>query len=335
MRGSASSDQSSAETTAAQADHLLSGRMYVSIDDAIKAYRDFPNDVAFVDGSWWLGRSVGPREQFVMGPRICESQFFDVDDVCSKGPELNPKNLPHMMPAPRLFGTAMDFMGITNQRHVILYGQEGCPFLHRSWYTFRSMGHDPLKLHLLDGSVAEWKRAGGPVDDDGVMRPLLVASDLDVTVEPAYRARKPQQIVDMQEIKRVVEDPGNAARDDVLIVDARSSDRFYARVDEPRPGLRRGHMPGAKNLFFMDLLDANDPVRLKPKDELEAIIAKAGIDLADASQKIYASCGSGATACAVAAALVASGKDPGLVYVYDGSWMEWGADPDVPIVTTD
>jgi thiosulfate/3-mercaptopyruvate sulfurtransferase len=161
-----------------------------------------------------------------------------------------------------------------------------------------------------------------------------VASDLDSTAEPAYRAREPQQIVDMQEIKRVVEHPDTTDQD-VLVVDARSSDRFYARVDEPRPGLRRGHMPGAKNLFFMDLLDGNDPVRLKPKDELAAAIAKAGIDLSNKTQKIYASCGSGATACTVAAGLVAAGKDPTLVYVYDGSWMEWGADPDVPIVTTD
>jgi thiosulfate/3-mercaptopyruvate sulfurtransferase len=330
--------------------------MYVSVPEGIRAHELMREPrgakggdstaVAFVDGSWWLGRDPNARRQFELGPRIKSSQFFDIDDVCARGPDLNPKNLPHMMPSARLFGAAMDAMGISNRHHVILYGQEGCPFLHRSWYTFRSLGHDPNRLHILDSSVAEWKRSGGPVDGDDASPPrTIVASELDLTKEPNYRASEPLQIVDIQEVRRVVDrnlkkssssssDPPPGA-DDVVLVDARSSDRFYARVDEPRPGLRRGHMPGAKNVFFLDLLQNEEPARLKPAEDLEATFREAGIDPASSSQKVYASCGSGATACTVAAALIATGKDPSLVHVYDGSWMEWGADSETPIVTTD
>ena len=109
----------------------------------------------------------------------------------------------------------------------------------------------------------------------------------------------------------------------VQIVDARPAARFNAEVDEPRPGLRRGHIPGALNVPWNELTFNGE---LKTTDELEMIFARQGVDL---NQPIITSCGSGVTAAVVLLALETLGAKE--VVLYDGAWSEWGARDDLPI----
>jgi thiosulfate/3-mercaptopyruvate sulfurtransferase len=137
----------------------------------------------------------------------------------------------------------------------------------------------------------------------------------------------------MEQVKKIISTNSEQDGPPTIIVDARSPERFYAQVDEPRPGLRRGHMPGAKNLFFLTLLHPDNPTKLLPPEELQVKIQQAGIPK---DVRVVTTCGSGATACTVAAALMECGHSPENVFIYDASFMEWGqADLDNPLVTTD
>jgi thiosulfate/3-mercaptopyruvate sulfurtransferase len=201
-------------------------------------------------------------------------------------------------------------------------------FVHRALFQIQAMGHERDRVHLMDGSLEDWEKQGGELDKDPAK--AIVADDLDLKKLARYTSSDARNVVDMQEIKKIVR---QGKESDTILVDARSQERFLGSVDEPRPGLRLGHMPRAKNLFFYSLLDPENIERFKPQEELRKLISNAGIDI-ETDKRIVISCGSGATACAMAAALDICGRKPDNTYIYDGSWMEYGSAPDT-IITTD
>lgn len=109
------------------------------------------------------------------------------------------------------------------------------------------------------------------------------------------------------------------------MVDARSAARFRGDAPEPRAGLRSGHMPGAANLPWEQVVA--DDGTLRPADTLKTAFKQAGVDLA---KPIVTTCGSGVTASVLALALARLGLRAA---VYDGSWSEWGGTAGAPVVT--
>ena len=186
------------------ADEAMLGRVRLSLDTAIQHHG--ASNVVFLDGSWWLGnRETTSRQDFERGPRIAGAHFFDIDDIATPpGSAGNPKSLPHMMPTASTFARAMDAMGISNSDHIVVYGQQGCPYLHRAWFQIYCMGHELDRVHVLEGSLQDWIDAEGPLDKDATT--TFLAVDLDASSQPTrYQAIEARNVVDMQEMRRLAQ----------------------------------------------------------------------------------------------------------------------------------
>jgi thiosulfate/3-mercaptopyruvate sulfurtransferase len=336
------------------------GGNLVTIPDAISAHSMSNNAYGgrnvFVDGSWHMPMGPSPRNarcEFVSGPRVLGAVYFDIDDVSSP----HPSNLPHMRPSSSIFARVMDRMGICPEDTVYVYGANGCAYAHRAYWTFAFGGyHDPSRVRLVQGSLDEWDRCGGPLDRDALIEGdgrVFRVGELNMNDDdrrpPRYVPFRmddgnegDRSVVDADDVLKVVD--GTAAdASTTLVIDARSAGRFHGREPEPRPGLRGGHIPGSINVPFISLLDPKDLTKFKSMDEVRAIFVEAGIeplvkevndDVRPMRRRVICTCGSGVTAAALAVALEECGlRERGEISLFDGSWIEWGGRDDTPIAT--
>lgn len=226
--------------------------------------------------------------------------FFDIEALSDHATPL-----PHMMPRPETFAVAMRELGVSDDKHLIVYDEGNLFSAPRAWWMLRAFGVQ--NVSILAGGLAEWQRDGFPLQEGAVE-----------AQEGEFEAK-----LDERQIKRLTDVLLASHENTAQIVDARPAARFNAEADEPRPGLRRGHMPGALNVPWTDLVVKG---QLKTTDELLGIFARQGVSL---HRPIITSCGSGVTAAVVTLALATLGASD--VTLYDGSWSEWGGRQDLPV----
>ncbi|WP_159348442.1 sulfurtransferase [Roseomonas harenae] len=266
-------------------------------------------DLVVLDCSLVLPGEPGDKRAGFSEARIPGARYFDIDTFADPD-----SDLPHMVPTPARFAKLAGSLGISNDSRVVFYDQShGLRAAARGWWLMRLMGHEAA--FVLDGGLPKWKREGRPTESGEPPAPPVA------TFTPDFRADRLRGIGD---IKRIVRQGGGEA----LILDARSAGRFGGTAPEPRAGLPAGHMPGAANIPFTELL-APDGTMLPP-EALRAQFEKAGVD---GERPVILSCGSGVTACVLALGLVRAGLPEGAVY--DGSWTEWALRPETPKTTSD
>ena len=258
--------------------------------------------VAVVDCRFELMNPDAGREAYLAG-HIPGARYADLNRDLSGS--IGAHTGRHPLPAPEAFARRLGELGIGNGTQVVAYDDAGGSFAARLWWMLRWVGH--CAVAVLDGGLPAWTAQGGALQRGSSVFPSE-------RFTPRIDAHA---VLSSAEIERALEASA------ILLIDARSPERFAGRVEPIDPVA--GHIPGAVNHPLTANLGADR--RFLPPAELEARWREC---LAGRrAESVVAMCGSGVTACHNLLSLTVAGLPGGKLYA--GSWSEWIRDPRRPV----
>lgn len=254
-------------------------------------------DLVVLDASWHMPAANRDARAEYEERHIPGARFFDIDALSD-----HDAGSPHMLPSAAQFANAMHHLGVRDDDRIVIYDDSALRTSARAWFMLRHFGAG--RVAILDGGFGKWLAGHRPV-------------------ESGYPPDREGRFDARPNAERVVHKDQLLEGVDLPLLDARGKGRFEGTEKDPRPGVAAGHIPCSRNIPYSAVY--NEDGTFKSRDELRELFEAAG---ADASQPFVASCGSGVTANSLIFAAHLLGNDR--TRLYDGSWSEWGSDPETP-----
>ena len=257
-------------------------------------------DLVVLDASYHLPAAARDAAAEFAAAHIPGARFLGLAGLFDAG-----SPVPYAFPTPAQLAERLASLGVAPDAAIVIYDDSAIRTSARAWFVLTASGL--TNVAILDGGLAKW-RAEGRALESGV---------------PGITPAAPASLTAPTRVRTKADMLANIESRAEQVLDARGADRVYGTGVDPVHGVPNGRIPGALNLPFGNVLNADGTY--KSGAELRDALTAAGIDL---DAPVAATCGSGVTASVLLFAMHLIGKHD--TALYDGSWSEWGADPATP-----
>lgn len=217
--------------------------------------------------------------------------------------------VPYGLPDPDTVGELLSSLGVSGNATIVLYGDGSQSVIHRIWWVLTASGWPDVRV--LDGGWQRWRAEDRPIESD--------APTFAPACENPRPTPRPEMKIERDAVAAALGDPGHVLVHSLTAAQyAGSGGQVYGRP---------GRIPGSINIPAATLLDP-DTGRFHPVDVMQTMFSAAGLRRA---REIIPYCGGGIAATTVFLGLAVAGYEN--VRLYDGSLLDWTADPDAPMAT--
>lgn len=295
--------------------------------------RLYEPDIVIIDCRFWMNEPTLGHQKYTES-HLPRAVYLDLDKDLSAPIQAHGGRhpLPDIATMVKTFSKA----GITQEHRVVIYDDQQGMVAARVWWMLQYLGHE--KAYVMEQGFTAWEQARFPVSQD---QPIVIPASFEPKVNEEW-------LVSMNEVAEIVKsiqeneqhnsnehNNKNQAYNNqapvyqqVILIDSREN-RRYLGLEEPIDSIA-GHIPGAVNYFWKDVLQEDGS--FKNKEQLQQHFAelieivRANSSDSDNYNTGYATpvivyCGSGVSACPNIMALKTVGFTN--VKLYGGSWSDW------------